>query len=351
MSTDQAFVSVRPQIKVAGTENRDLTEALTAMVINVPLLGMAHAELTVSNWIATGDNAEYDFGFQTLGLGETVEIIMTNGDDSSSRLFKGEVTALEECYGEGAPQLVILLQDKLHRLTRTRHSRVFEEQSLDDVVNRIAGDAGLTADVNVSSVVATYHQLNESDLAFLLRLCGSHDIAARLVDRQLRARPEQADADPVELNAKDSALKVRLIADLNHQPIRVQVKGYNLDNDAEVSESGNSLRLPANGTTAANTLSNLGWDGEEIVPQPFPRSQGEAEALAKAHFNRAAKRFISGDIRAIGEARLTSGREIQLSGVSPRFEGRYQIVNCVHRFDSVSGFETHLKVNRADWQP
>ena len=127
--------------------------------------------------------------------------------------------------------------------------------------------------------------------------------------------------------------------------------GYNLDNDQSVSEICSSLRLPASHKTAAATLSDLSWDGEEIVPQPFPRAQGEAEALAKGHFNRAAKRFISGDIQAIGEAALISGREINLTNVSAGFVGRYQVVNCTHQFNSVSGFETHLKVNRADWQP
>ncbi|HWV14433.1 MAG TPA: contractile injection system protein, VgrG/Pvc8 family [Cellvibrio sp.] len=350
MSTDSAFVSTRPQIKIAGTENTDLAEALTALAINLPLCGIAHAEIKVTNWIATGDTGEHDYGFQSIGLGESLEILIEQ-EDTPVPLFKGEVTALEESYGEGAPQLTILAQDKLHRLARTRHSRVFEEQSLDDVINSIASGAGLTADVSLSSTVATYHQLNESDMAFVLRLSGSLDIAARLQGDQLRVKPEQADGNPVELNAQDSALKIRLIADLNQQPRSIKVKGYNLDNDQEVNETGDSLRDPASHKTAASTLSDLGWDGEEIVPQPFPRAQGEAEALAKGHFNRAAKRFISGDIQAIGEAALRSGREIELSHVSPRFAGRYQVIHCLHQFNSASGFETHLKVNKADWQP
>lgn len=349
MAVDAAFYSTRPQIKVGGTANTDLAEALLAMVVNMPLSGVTHAELTVSNWIQQGEEAQVGFGFQQIGLGETLEILMQEGEAIIS-IFKGEITALEERYGDGAPQLIMLLQDKLHRLTRTRQSRVFEEQSLDDVVNAIAAGAGLSADVSLSTVVATYHQLNESDLAFLLRISGSLDIAARLQGEQLRVRPEQEDSEPVELDTQDSALKVRLIADLNHQPRSVQVNGHNLDNDDNVSETGDSLRAAASGTTAANVLNDLGWDGEDIVPQPFPRSQGEAEALAKAHFNRAAKRFINGDIRAVGEAKLKAGREIQLTGVSPRLVGRYQIVNCIHRFDNVNGFETHLKVNRADWQ-
>lgn len=347
--TDEALVSTRPKIRVAGTENNDLGEALTGMVINLPLSGIAHVELTVTNWIAQGDNAEMDYGFTDIPLGESIEIFV--GDDDPKTLFKGEVTALEERYGEGAPQLVLLAQDKLHRLARKRQSRVYEEQSLNDVVSSIASGAGLTADANLSTTVATYHQLNESDLAFLLRVSGSLDIAVRLQNNQLRIKPEERDPTPIELSAQDSALKVRLIADLNHQPVRVKVKGYNLDSDEDVSQQSDRLRGRADATTAANTLTELGWDGEEIVPQPFPRSSGEATDLANAHFNRAAKRFVTGDVRAQGEAALFSGREIELTGVSPRFAGRYQVVNCIHRFDVGYGFETHLKVNRPDWQP
>ena len=351
MSTDNAFVSVRPQINIAGTENSDLAQALTAMEINLPLTGVAHAEITVSNWIATAESADFDYGFESIGLGESIEVLIADGNGGMQRLFKGEVTALEERYGEGAPQLSILAQDKLHRLTRTRNNRVFEEQSLDDVISTLASGAGLTADANLSSVVATYHQLNESDMAFLIRVTGNLDVAARLENDYLRVKPEETDANPIALNAQDSALKICLIADLNHQPISVMVKGYNLDNDEEVTEQCDALGLIARDKSAAATLKDLGWDGEEIVPQPYPRSQGEAEAFAKGHFNRAAKRFIRGDIQAIGEPRLSSGREIELSGVSPRFSGRYHIVNCVHHFTNTSGFETHLKINKADWRP
>ncbi len=356
MPTDEAFYSTRPKIKVAGSENRDLSEALSGMVINLPLSGVAHAELATSNWVQTGDAAEPNYAFQSIGLGESIEILVaadpSSGSSDPVSLFKGEVTAVEERYGQGsAPQLVLLLQDKLHRLTRKRQSKLFEEQSLNDVVSAVASGAGLTADASLSTVVATYHQLNESDLAFLLRVSGNLDVSVRLQDDQLRVRPEIADASPVQLDAQDSALAVRLLADLNHQPLRVKVQGYNLDNSADVEETGSNLRTLAEGTTAVRSLQDLGWDGEEIVPQPYPRSQGEAAALAEAHFNRAAKRFISGDIRAKGEVALKAGREIELIGVSPRFVGRYQVVNCVHKFDNVNGYETHLKVNRADWQP
>ncbi len=345
--TQTSLINTRPSIKVNGETHSDLGTAITGLIINQPLSGFAHGEMTVTNWSTGGDNTNPDFAFQTIGLGNTLEIYI--GPDEEHLLFKGEVTALEERYGDGTPQLIVLLQDKLHRLARSRNNRAFEDQSVDDIVNHIAQQAGLQTDVNVSSLASVFHQLNESDLAFLLKLCQRFGIALRLDEDTIRAKPEEPDAEPVALNVLDSALSVRLIADLNHQAHKTQVRGFNTGTDEQVDYEAEQLDAP-DGTTAYDTLSELGWDSDEISPQPFARSSGEAEALAKAHFRQRAKRFIYGEIRCQGEPTLQSGREIELSGVSERLAGTYQVVHCAHRFDGVSGFETHLKVNKSGWR-
>ena len=347
--TDSAFISTRPTCKLNGETRAALEQALTGMVINLPLHGCAHGELHLTNWGVPEGQQAPGFVLNDLSLGAELEILM--GQDNPVSLFKGEITALEERYGEGAPTLVLLVQDKLHRLARSRHCRSFEAQSPDDLVQSIAGEAGLQADVSLSNLTATWHQLNESDLAFLLRIAGRFDLGLRLVGNTLRAKAEEGDPNPVQLNAQDSALKVRLIADLNHQPTQTTVNGYNLADDTGADfTSGGMAPAPA-GTTAAATLHDLGWPGDECVPQPFARSSAEAEAYARAHFRRQGKRFLQGDIVCQGEPTLTCGKEIELSGVSPRLQGVYQIIHCVHRFDNLSGYETHLKVNKGGWQP
>lgn len=346
-----AFVSTRPSVKVDGELRNDLQEALLAMVINLPLHGSAHAELQFSNWGRREDERNPDYILSEIMLGAEVEVLMEDSASGGSQsLFSGEITAIEENYGEGAPVIVLLLQDKLHHLARSRHNRSFEDQSPDDLVQNIASEAGLQADAAISSLTTTWHQLNESDLAFLTRIGNRFEIGIRLEGNRVRARAEEADPNPIPLNIQDSALKVRLITDLNHQPVVSQVNGYNLVSADAASFSAEAMTPAPVGTTAAATLNDLGWQGEEIVPQPFPGSNAEAEAYAKAAFRRQAKRFIQGEIMCQGEAGLKPGREIELSDVSPRLRGTYQVVHCVHRFDNNTGFETHLKVNKGGWQ-
>lgn len=341
-----AFINSRPAILVNGEADTAMQQALNSMVVNLPLSGCGYAELVLNNFAVASDGPAFLFSALQLGA----ELSLRMGPDQVP-LFSGEVTALEERYGEGAPQLVVLLQDKLHRLARRRNSRVFEDQSPDDIVSNIAADAGLDSDIQVSSLVADFHQLNESDLAFLSRLLGNFGVALRLEGDVLRARAEAADPEPVALSAQDSVLSARLIADLNHQYGATKVLGFSAANDEAVDERSDALSPAPQGSTAADTLGELGWPADELVAQPFPRSRAEAEAFARAHFARGAGRFISGELRCQAEPELRSGREIELSGVSARLTGRYRVVHCAHRFDAVAGFETHLKVNRGGWNP
>lgn len=344
---DDAFVSARPNVRIKGESRPDLGDALRALTVTRPLHGMSHAELHLIYWGAADDAREPDYRFTDVTLGVALEVAF--GQDPEWIVFSGEITAIEERYGGGAPRLVLLVQDRLHRLARSRHSRSFEDQSADDLVSAIAQEAGLSGDAGVSSQRHTWHQLNESDLAFLFRVVSPFGTALRLEGGLLRARPEEPDPEPVVLDVADNALSVRLIADLNHQPRETAVKGLAVGDDAEVGGSVKRGSDAGDGDSAAELLSRLGWDGAEQVPRPFAPSQGLADAYAQGHFDRRARAFVSGEIRCVGDPRLSGGRQVELASVSSRLAGLYRVVHCTHRFDAADGFRTHLRVARADW--
>lgn len=345
-STDQApFQSVRPRISIEGAERANLGEAALALQIHLPRTGMSHAELRVLNWGPT-ESGQPDFLFQGLRLGNRIEIRL--GESSDAVAFAGEITAIEERYGDGAPQIVLLAEDALHRLARQRRNRVFEDMSLNDVIQQIAGEANLQSDVNVASGRDTWLQANESNLAFLLRQLARYDVALRLHDGRLRARDDEADPQPVQLGAA-SAHHIRLVADLNQLPGEVTVQGYSLASDSTVSSQQSQLSPAPAGESGTALLSQLGWEGASILPHPFARSQQEAEELAKRQFRQRAQRFLHGEIVCAGNARLRSGSEVELSEVSPRLAGRYRVLECWHQFDAAQGLRTRIRVHRPDW--
>lgn len=344
---DEAYISARPRLKIGTEERTDVADSLQSLVVNLPLHGMAHAEVQVGYRGETEDGAEPQYRFGEVALGDRVQIAF--GSEREVRVFDGEVTAIEERYGQGAPRLVWLLQDRLHRLARLRRSRTFEAKGLDAVIQAVAAGAGLEADAAVSAVAATWHQLNESDLAFLLRLIEPFGVGLRLSGGRLRARAEQVDPEPLPLDAEGSALSVRLIADLNHQPTRTWVRGFNAAAAEPATGSASVASDAPAGGTAARLLATLGWISDEEVPQPFARNPGLAQAWAQGHFDRRARDFVSGQIDCRGDPRLAAGREIDLLGVSDRLAGRYRVVHCTHRFDGSGGYRTSLRVSRMDW--
>jgi len=348
MANESPIISARPRITINGERRTDLDDAILQASIQLPLAGQSSAEMNLQNWgPADAGNGEPDIRFTDLAFGDEVEIQMSEEGDGV--IFRGQITGIEERYGDGSPHLIILAEDALHRLARQRHSRSFEDSGLGDVVQSIAGEAGLDADINVGDVNGQWLQLNESNLALLQRLLTPIAIWPRLEEGVLRAKPEEADASPVIVDAQDNALQVRIIADLNHQPREVKVLGYDAAAAQGVEATHTSLEPAPSGSTGADALQQLGWEGESLYPQPFALNQEYGDLLAKGRFKYQASRFLHGDVLCKGVPELRSGKQVQLKGVSERLAGTYQVVHCTHVFDSTNGYQTRLKVNRADW--
>ena len=342
----ESFVNTRPRIKVGGQEKAAMAEAILTLDVVMPGEGMDTAELRLVNW-GSSSGSESSYLFEDVNLGDDLEIEM--GGETKQRVFKGQITGFEENYGEGAPHLVLLAEDALHKLARYRRSRVFESVSVDSLISSLAGDAGLATDVNASSLVRTFHQLNESDLALIRRVLAPFNIVPRLVDgNTLRAKPPEPVSSPPEINPAEGGVRIRIMADLNRRASEVKVAGYDPHNGQAVSGQAQDLRPSASGTTAGGLLGQTGWEGTMYLPIPFASVQSEADAYAQAGFNRRNSGFVHGDITCEGDPSLAAGGQISLAGVADRLRGTYGITHCVHHYDLSRGYETFLRVARPD---
>ena len=179
MANGATYVSPRPAIKLKGAANDDMVDSLLDIAVRAPEAGMASAEIRMVNW-GTQPSAPVNFLFNTVAIGDKIEIAF--GLAQQKTVFKGEVTAIEERYGDGVPQIVLLAEDALHRLARHRASRAFQQTSPNSIVQTLASDAGLQADAKLSDTPGDYIQLNESDLHFLRRLAARYGATPRVAD-------------------------------------------------------------------------------------------------------------------------------------------------------------------------
>lgn len=340
------FAATVPIVRLAGRDDERFVEALLAATLRQAARGPDRVELEVVGLGASGSSAPA-FAFDDVELGAAIEIDF--GGDTRTTLFRGEITAIEERHGGGAPRLVLLAEDALHRLARERTSRVFAEMSLDDVLSQVAGEAGLRSDLQAGSATADWHQLHESTLAFLRRLVAPLELPLRLVDGEtLLARPFAASSDAVALDPGDSVHHLRLVADTAGTITEAKALGRDLLAGEAVEQRSDALEPAPSGTAAADLLARLGWPGPAFAPAPEPAGAAHGEAFAKGRFARANGRFVRGELVCEGEPRLVPGATVELAGLSRRFLGRYLVGSAVHRFDRAHGYQTLAEVARPD---
>jgi phage protein D len=345
MADGAPYVSPRPALRLNGAANDDMVNALLDVAVRAPEAGMASAEIRLVNWGAR-QSGPTTFLFDKVLLGDKLEIAF--GLDTQKTVFKGEITGLEERYGDGAPQLALLAEDALHRLARKRKSNAFAQISPNALVAQIASGAGLQADAKLSDTPGDYNQINESDLAFLRRIGARYAAAPRLTDTTLVLRKREQPPAPVTLDAGDSLKRLRVVADLARQPIQASVSGIDLAAGQPITAQGTSLMVAAQGKTAANVLQGLGWDGDETFMFPAPAIQAEATDFANAAYDAQGRRFLHGDLVCTGNPDIAVGGAVTLTGVSQRLSGAYWVVACAHLFDETSGYQTYARIERAD---
>src|ERR1043165_8019607 len=134
-----------PRISLNGAEDTRFSDATLELSIVQPADGRDIAEVRLVDLGEHGEGPKQEF--TDLRLADRLEI--TVGDPDSPVLFSGRVVAIEERYGDGAPQLVLIAHDALHALAARRRSQAWEDQAPAAVVRSLGSDAGLECDVQL----------------------------------------------------------------------------------------------------------------------------------------------------------------------------------------------------------
>src|SRR6476646_913938 len=152
----------RPTLEIDGSRQERLEAALLTMEIAESVDHVSRAELTFGNWGGPDSSGFQHFDRKTLEFGKSVLIKIAD-----ATLFEGRISAITADYPDGGPPTVgVIADDRLQDLRMTRRTRVFSTKGLGDIVRQVAGDHGLTADVNLQDgTMKVVAQVNQSDLA------------------------------------------------------------------------------------------------------------------------------------------------------------------------------------------
>jgi phage protein D len=345
-----AFRPARPTLSVDGREQGGLADALLSLLIEETTDGLYRCEASFGNWgPKDGHNDFLYFDRRTLEFGKALKVSL--GPDV---LFDGKISALEGTFPQAnAPSVTVLAEDRLQDLRMTRRTRTFADVSDSDVVQRIAGDHGLTPDVSLSGPThKVLAQLNQSDLAFVRERARALGAEVWVSGTTLAAKPRASrlGGTPLTLTHGADLREAKVIADLAGQRTSVDVAGWDVSGKSALKETASDSSLGgevAGMDSGASVLRTAFAERKEAVANAVPLTSAEARSRAESLFQQRARRFLvaRGVAQTVGGLRV--GATVKLERLGRLFSGEFYVDEVRHLFDGVDGLRTEFVAERS----
>jgi phage protein D len=348
-----SYFAARPILRVDGQAQQLLGENhLQTLLVEETTLGLFRCEANFINWGPTSRGADFQyFDRQILDFGKAFSVEF-GPPGANGPVFAGRITGIEAHYPSNRPpEIQILAEDRLQDLRMERRTRSFENVTDLDVINRIAPQHGLTAQVEVDGpTYRTLAQANQSDLAFLRERAAAIDAELWIDNRTLYVQNRsRRNAGTVTLTYGKELLEFTVLADLAHQRSSIRVSGWNVNDkkaiDVEAGESAIQAELNGGRSGSAVLARTLAQRHERVVVST-PISQQEAKKISEAHYRARARNFVCGVGVVDGNTGVRVGATLVLKGLGLFFDGPYYVVLARHTFTLDDGFRTTFEVER-----
>jgi phage protein D/phage baseplate assembly protein gpV len=292
----------------------------------------------------TGDQVDS----HPLQLGKDIEIKTgATGEGATTRIFKGQIAAVEPEFGAQGVVIAIRAYDKAHKLNRQRKTRTFQQMSASDMVKKIAGESGLTPKVTSTSVVHEFfQQSNETDWDFAWRLALMHDYEVVVNDTTLEFRPaNQGGGAAVTLTYTQEMLSFRPRMSGVQQPKTVNIRAWDPKAKQVITGSASSGVTTSKAGVQRSKVSNDLGGGTTAIADRVANNNGEANALAKSTLDRMSDAFYEADGVAHGNPKIKAGGKLQVAGVGKQFSGTYTVTSSTHVYRGATGYQTLFQIS------
>lgn len=287
-----------------------------------------------------------------LSPGKAIEILGTAAPErsKSQAIFDGEIVELEPEFGTKMHRLTVRAFDRLHRLSRGRFVRSFQNVTDSDIAHRLATEVGLQADVETTRQVHQYlFQNNETNLEFLRQRAADVGFLCYVQGKKLCFKRLAHAGTPVSLNWGATLTEFRLRMTTIAQASRVTARGWDPATKREIvsevskGEGMRSIGDKKSGGAVAKEAFRI--DANYLVSSAPIRAQLGADQVAKSVADRQAERFIEADGSCQGNPAIIAGSSVRIESVGNRFGGEYVVTAATHRFSSVEGYITHFSIS------
>ncbi len=301
---------------------------------------------------ADGVASESDFPLSNEELflpGQEIEILVGSTNDPVS-VFQGIVVKQSiKIRGKAPSQLIVECRHKAVKLSEGRRNAYFFDQTDSDIISAIAEDAGLSADVDSTSVTHKHLvQYCATNWDFLQARADANGLLVLTNDDTIAVKAPSFDATPV-CTLLFGATILELDAEMDSRGQYSAVKSFTWDQaqqsvaekeaaDPGVSGPGN---VDSSDLAEVIALEHLELDHPAIT-------EDEAQAWADAAWLKSRMSKVNGRIKCEGLATVNPGDMVTLAGVGERYNGDVFVTGVRHEIDPTNGWKTHIQFGNVD---
>ena len=343
----------RPGIYLDGNHAPGMTADLVQLETDHSLNCPARCRATFANIDASseGPPGYRYFDLDEVDFGANLAVYSGVPPNTLYRLFSGRVNLIAAQYpAQAAPLLVIEAEDAFQQLRRQQRTRSFEELSDGQVIEQIASEYGLAAQLSLDGPVRDrICQLNQSDFAFIVDRVRAAGAMMWMEPGTLVVKTaSDTPAMPETLEYGATLRQFEVQADLREQCTSVGVAGWDIRTGSPIRQSaGDSVLEPGDsGRSGGRTLEEAFGQRLHTRILDLPDSTEEARHLARGRYRERAGRFVTGSGVAAHLPGLRVGQQLTIQGVGSLFSGRYLVTRVQHSFDPDNGPGTRFEVRR-----
>lgn len=222
-------------------------------------------------------------------------------------------------------------------IKKEKKTKAWEGYTLEKIQNEIAGGAGYTALYLTQNAVEyeRREQKNETDLAFLQRLCKDAGLSLKVTAQQLvifsQAEYEQKESIATISKKKSDIISVSFECEGGDKSYKSCIVTY--------TDAKKGKKIQATFTPDKKA------DGEILrITDKKVTSQAEALALAKAKLRAKNKGEFTGTIVLPGDVKYLAGLTVNIAGFG-LYDGKYIIEQATHTV--TGGYTVSIKIRKA----
>ncbi len=264
-------------------------------------------------------------------------------------VFEGEITAIKCSFPRtGTSQIVVFGYDKYHRMRRVQKSRSFLKMKDSEIVQKIAGEYGLSAEVEDTYIKHDcVFQNEQSDIDFLLERGRQIGYIIKLKGDTLKFKKIKTKGK-IALKWGKDLKQFRPVTSVTAQLSEVEVRAWDPVEKVEIIGKAASSDIDdrMGGATTGPDLVKKILGGSKAVIVDIPvRSKAEADTVARGKLNERARNFITGSGMCTGNEKIKPGATVELEGLGLIFSGKYYVTGTRHLM-SHHGYTTSFDVRR-----